>query len=58
MPNQFFSPEGDLETHFITEYDVIDQYVGDKLWTWGYNFHGQLGDGTTINKSSPAPITS
>ena len=23
------------------------------LWTWGYNTYGQLGDNTTINKSSP-----
>jgi alpha-tubulin suppressor-like RCC1 family protein len=23
------------------------------LWSCGYNFHGQLGDGTTVNKSSP-----
>jgi alpha-tubulin suppressor-like RCC1 family protein len=23
------------------------------LWTWGRNFHGQLGDNTTTNKSSP-----
>lgn len=23
------------------------------LWTWGANFGGQLGDGSTINKSSP-----
>ncbi|MCL2607760.1 MAG: hypothetical protein FWD92_04320, partial [Methanomassiliicoccaceae archaeon] len=28
------------------------------LWTWGLNEYGQLGDGTTINRSSPAQIGS
>jgi alpha-tubulin suppressor-like RCC1 family protein len=23
------------------------------LWTWGYNYFGQLGDGTIVSKSSP-----
>ena len=23
---------------------------------WGYNYHGQLGDGTTINKYVPTRI--
>ena len=23
------------------------------LWTWGFNFHGQLGDNTAVDKSSP-----
>lgn len=26
------------------------------LWAWGYNEHGQLGDGTTEDRWSPVPI--
>ena len=26
------------------------------LWTWGYNYSGQLGDGTAVSKSSPIQI--
>jgi YD repeat-containing protein len=26
------------------------------LWTWGYNQNGQLGDGTTLNRSSPITV--
>jgi alpha-tubulin suppressor-like RCC1 family protein len=55
MPNQFLSGEGDLENYFITEYWLIDQYVGDTLWTWGANASAQLG----INNTSPrtTPVT-
>jgi len=27
------------------------------LWTWGYNFYGNLGDGTTTYRSSPVQIS-
>jgi alpha-tubulin suppressor-like RCC1 family protein len=55
MPNQFFSPEGDLENYFVTEYWLIDQYVGDALWTWGGGFtnSGKLGNATITNTSTP-----
>lgn len=26
------------------------------LWSWGWNSHGQLGDGTTINRTHPTKI--
>jgi alpha-tubulin suppressor-like RCC1 family protein len=51
--NQFTSPEGDLDNYLVTEYWLIDQWVGDTLMTWGNNNSGQLGDNTTIRRSTP-----
>jgi alpha-tubulin suppressor-like RCC1 family protein len=54
MPNQFLSPEGDIENYYVSEYWLIDQYIGDELWTWGYGDNGRLGNGaTTGNFSTP-----
>jgi len=55
MPNQFNSPEGDLENYFVSEYWLIDQWVGDTLWVWGVNSStsGNLGDNTSVNRSTP-----
>ena len=52
-PNQFLSPEGDLEDYFVDEYWLIDQYVGDQLWTWGSGGQGRLGNAVTTNVSTP-----
>ena len=52
--NEFSSPEGDLEEYFLSEYLLIDQWVGDTLWTWGNGVVGQLGDSIKVTKSQPA----
>ncbi|MBO5412702.1 MAG: hypothetical protein J6A29_00025 [Clostridia bacterium] len=31
--------------------------INGKVWTWGYNWHGQLGDGTETNRSTPICIS-
>jgi alpha-tubulin suppressor-like RCC1 family protein len=56
MPNQFFSPEGDLEDYFVNEYWLIDQYIGDQLWTWGNGTDGRLGNAATTGNIS-TPVT-
>jgi alpha-tubulin suppressor-like RCC1 family protein len=53
MSNQFNSPEGDLENYFVSDYWLIDQYIGDQLWTWGYNSFAQLGINNTTRMSTP-----
>jgi alpha-tubulin suppressor-like RCC1 family protein len=53
MSNEFFSPEGDIENYFVTEYWLIDQYIGDQLWTWGGGLDGKLGNSSTTDRSTP-----
>jgi YD repeat-containing protein len=57
MPNQFLSPEGDLENYFVTEYWLIDQYIGDQLWLWGHQgYGGEIGNNTAVT-SVITPVT-
>ena len=42
----------------MIEYSVLALKTDGTLWSWGDNTYGQLGDGTTVNKSSPIQIGS
>ena len=57
MPGQFISPEGDLETMFVSDYAIIDQFAKTgSLWMWGSG--GALGNNTTTTVSSPVQTIS
>jgi hypothetical protein len=46
-------PDGDLKTAFVSDAFLLDQFVGNTLFTWGFNGGGGLGDNTILDKSNP-----
>jgi len=45
--------DGDLKSVFVTDSWLIDQFVGNRFFTWGFNSNGQLGDNTASDKYTP-----
>ena len=58
MPNQFLSDEfGDIEDYFVTDYWLIDNFVGDQLWVWGAINDGRLGINNSGTGTQNIPVT-
>jgi alpha-tubulin suppressor-like RCC1 family protein len=36
--------------------DLSSEPPGSSIWAWGVNIHGNVGDGTTTNRSSPVSV--
>jgi alpha-tubulin suppressor-like RCC1 family protein len=53
MASNFYFNNGGTTTDFSDVFIRRDLFSSGGLWTWGYNINGQLGDNTTVNKSSP-----
>lgn len=58
-PNQLSRPPGmgeviSLEASLLSSYAVD---LNGKVWSWGYNNNGRLGDGTSINRSVPVSVS-
>ena len=48
----------DLDDEYITDAWLVDQFVGNDLWSCGQNTNGQLGLGTVVHRSSPVQVGS
>jgi len=59
MPGIYKSRAGDLETLFIEDFEIIDQYAATgSLWLWGSGTSGRLGINSTTPRSSPVQTVS
>jgi alpha-tubulin suppressor-like RCC1 family protein len=56
MAGQFLSPDGDLESAFVSDPAIIDQFAKTgSLWVWGGNQLGHLGTNTQ-DESVSTPV--
>lgn len=53
-----YACNGCVKDLFVTEEELIERFTGKQLWTWGYNFAGELGANNRTNRSSPVQTVS
>lgn len=54
----FYANGENFDRIFITDYQILDQYIGTRLFSMGAGGKGQLGDFTTVGKSLPVQTLS
>jgi alpha-tubulin suppressor-like RCC1 family protein len=47
---------GDLDQVYMTTSTLFDSFVGERLYSWGFNNFGQVGNGNSTTQSSPIPV--
>ena len=47
-----------LESIYATDYWIVNKWFGDRLWGWGQDNYGQLGDNARTNQSVPVQSVS
>jgi alpha-tubulin suppressor-like RCC1 family protein len=57
-PGNFTVSGQDIEDYFIDDQSVIDNLIGDTLFTWGANTNGQLGHNDTTQRNTPTQVGS
>jgi uncharacterized repeat protein (TIGR02543 family) len=59
ITSQFNLPAGESIIIVSLSFDHSSALTSEgRIFTWGNNFYGQLGDGTTTNRTTPTEITS
>lgn len=53
MAGEFTGPEGPFDRIYFTQQELIDIFIGKRIWSSGNNFYGALGTNDTVSKSSP-----
>lgn len=48
--------EGNLESLYADDSWLFERYAGDRLWTWGNNTYGQLGNNSAPSNTRSSPV--